>query len=175
MKARETFIDDAGWGFPLLGVLFGVYDSQTEQVSIVELPVTFFQSPAFEQHSYLKESGRLIESLFQKLNITPADTQIHICTGFVNNGISDMLSGSGFAVNRTAIGEPLQSRLEQAYAEYTQQTTGRNFYYDPKELTKKEIIAHFFKVINWIKANNRFDIAKTGWNYFRKQHLGRYL
>ncbi len=175
MKAREIFIDDAGWGFPLLGVLFGIYDSQTKRVSIVKLPVKLFQSPVFEQHSYLRESGRLIGGLFQKLNIIPADTQVHICTCFVNNGISDALIDSSFTVNRTAIGEPLQSRLEQAYAEYVQQTTGRNFYYDPKELTKRGITARFFKVINWIKADNRFDIAKTGWKYFKKQHFGRCL
>ncbi len=66
MKAREIFIDDAGWGFPLLGVLFGVYDSQTKQVSIVKLPVKLFQSPVFEQHSYLRESGRLIGGLMHR-------------------------------------------------------------------------------------------------------------
>ena len=41
-------------------------------------------------------------------------------------------------------------------------------YYDPKELEKKEIGRKFHEVVKWIKKNNAWNIAKTGWGYFKK-------
>ena len=162
-------IDDAGWGFPLLGVVFGIHNLQTNETSFVEVPVQYFQPAMFISQAYLAESGRRVVDFLAHDLFVPAACKVDICPGFVNNGIAEALSKAGYAVNRKAIGEPLQSRLENAYAKYVYEKTGKNLYYDPKGMSKSEIARRFFKVINWVKASNRFDIAKTGWKYFKKQ------
>jgi len=170
MKNKGIYIDDAGCGFPLGGTIFGIYNNIDEQFSFIEVPVSFFQSPLFERKLYLKESANRIVEFFKSHNCLPSSFpgQIYVCPGYVNNGIANILNSEGFRVIRTKIGEPLQSRLESVYADYIRKLTGQDFYYDPKLLRKNQIGRAFYKVIKWARTNNRFDIAKTGWKYFKK-------
>ncbi len=159
--------------FHLEDVIFGLYDNSLQKFNTIELSVSFFKSPLFENQAYLSESAHLFSDMFEKNGCSPmasGQTNIYVCPGFVNNGISDILSQKGYTVHRAAIGEPLQTQLEKSYADYIYRITGQTFYYDPKLLPKKQIGRRFFQVINWIKANNRFDIAKTGWKYFKRNY-----
>ncbi len=169
--SRVISIDDSGWGFPLGGVLFGVHDSLTGKILTTEVRVEFFQSPRFERKEYLEQAAVQVAPLLNDLGAADeAGVVCKICTGYVNNGIDLMLrkhlyQGGGCRVVREAIGEPLQSALEKAHAEYIQKLTGgASLYYDPKELTGSAIRRAYSDAMRWIREHNAWDIAKTGWS-----------
>ncbi len=165
---RIITIDDSGWGFALLGVLIGAYDSQTGQIITEEIKVEYFQSPSFETKAYLNQAAIATMRLLERLNASPDGTLIKICTGYIHSEAVRVLIENGYTIERGVIGEPLQSKLETAHADYIKKATNAGMYYDPKELEKKEIGRKFYEVVAWIKKNNAWDIAKTGWGYFKK-------
>lgn len=165
---RIVTVDDSGWGYPLLGVLIGAHDSQTGQIIIEEIKVEYFQSPYFETKLYLNQAAIATMRLLDRLNANPDGTQIKICTGYIHTEAVRVLIENGYTIERGVIGEPLQSRLEAAHAEYVKKATDAGIYYDPKELDMKEIGRKFHEVVAWIKKNNAWNIAKTGWGYFKK-------
>ncbi len=155
---------------PVGGVLFGVHDSLTGKILTTEVRVEFFQSPRFERKEYLEQAAVQVAPLLDDLGAADeAGVVYKICTGYVNNGIDLMLrkhlyKGGGCRVVREAIGEPLQSALEKAHAEYVQKLTGgASLYYDPKELTGSAIRRAYSDAMRWIREHNAWDIAKTGW------------
>ncbi|HWQ96173.1 MAG TPA: hypothetical protein VN368_02250 [Candidatus Methylomirabilis sp.] len=165
---RIVTIDDSGWGFPLMGVLIGAHDSQMGQIIIEEIKVEYFQSPYFETKAYLNQAAIATMRLLDRLNVSPDGTLIKICTGYIHTEAVRVLIENGYTIERGVIGEPLQSKLEAAHAEYVRKATNAGIYYDPKDLDKKEIGRKFHEVIAWIKKNNAWNIAKTGWGFFKK-------
>lgn len=174
---RVISIDDSGWGFPLLGTLVGVHDSMTDTIHIGEVPVHCYQSPQFEAKEYLDEAATRAMETFDEIAavypISRSATLFRVCTGYVNNGIAKELSSFGFSVQRCAIGEPLQSALEKAHADYVFKHTGAaGLYYDPKDLDGRHIGRAYSEVIKWIQENNAWHLAKTGWKSFKKLRAG---
>lgn len=167
--SRTIFVDDSGVGFPLQGILIGVYDTKTNQIEIEEVSVKFFQSPKFENQEYLDESANVALKLIEKFSASPKDTLIKVCIGFVNIKTKKKLRELGYFVEIAKIGEPLQSELEKKHKEYIKKTTGYSNYYDPKEVGN--ISSEFNNVINWIneKPEERLKFAKTGWEYFNNK------
>lgn len=170
---RIITIDDSGWGFPLGGVLIGAHDSQTGQIIIEEIKVEYFQSPSFETKAYLNQASIATMRLLDRLNASPGGTLIKICTGYIHSEAVRVLIENGYTIERGVIGEPLQSRLEAAHADYIKKATNAGIYYDPKDLDKKEIGRKFYEVIAWIKKNNAWNMAKTGWGYFKKNRISK--
>ncbi len=164
---RIIYIDDSGVGFPLQGILIGAYDPKTNKTDIGEVSVEFFQSPKFENREYLDEAANVALKLIDKVNTSPKDTLIKICTGFVHIKVKEKLRELGYDVEVAKIKDPLQSELEKKHKEYIQRTTGFLYYYDPKETSN--ISSEFDKVINWIKekSEERLKFAKTGWGFFK--------
>ena len=165
---RIITVDDSGWGYPILGVLIGAHDSQTDQIIIEEIKVQYFQSPYFETKTYLNQAAIATMHLLERLKVSPHETLIKICTGYIHTETVRVLIENGYTIERGVIGEPLQSKLEAAHTEYVKEATSAGMYYDPKELDKKEIGKKFHEVIAWIKKNNAWNITKTGWGYFKK-------
>jgi hypothetical protein len=173
---RVISIDDSGWGFPLGGTLVGLHDSLDNSIHIGEVPVKYYQSPFFERKDYLYIAVQQVVRLLAELQHPNADifdprtvdVLFRVCTGYVNTGIVRELKERGFKVETCAIGEPLQSALEAAHMNYIREKTGADIYYDPKELGKAEIPKKFGEAVRWIKENNAWLLAKTGWGYFKK-------
>lgn len=170
---RIISIDDSGWGFPLLGVIIGVHDSQTGQILTDEIPVEYFQPPKFQEKRYLICASNIAMLMLDRLGACPGEDGllVKVCTGYVNSDIVQTLGEVGFKVQSCKIGEPLQSALEAAHRKYILENTMTDLYYDPKELSQKEIPQKFYEVIGWIKANNAWDIAKTGWGFFQTARI----
>jgi len=93
-----------------------------------------------------------------------------VCTGYVNTSIVKDLREKGFRVETCKIEEPLQSALEAAHKKYILENAKTDLYYDPKELSHKQIPQKFNEVVRWIKANNAWKIAKTGWKFFQQKN-----
>ncbi len=169
---RIISIDDSGWGSPLLGVLIGAHDTLTDQIVTGEIPVNYFQSPQFKKKGYLDQAALVTLRLLDRLNASPEGTLIRICTGCIHTKTVQTLRDKGYHVETTAIGEPLQSNLEKIHAEYVRKGTGADIYYDPKETERKDLGKKFYGNIEWIKENNAWHLAKTGWKFFKNK---RYL
>lgn len=168
---HQLLMDDALWGFPIGGVLLGVYDSLTSTFAVREIPVKYFQPPLFEQKAYLKAVADAAVELLDELSIDPASARVKVCQGYVNSAIPPALRQKGYRVEVGAIGEPLQSWLESKAAEYVQ-SLGYNGYYDPKGMSESDIRKAFWRVVRWVEKHRRYDLAKTGWNFWKKR-LGK--
>ncbi len=173
---RVVSIDDSGWGFPLLGTLVGLHDSLTGRIVIDEIPVKYYQTPLFEKKTYLHVTAvsalALAMKEFRLHEYNMDDILFKVCTGYVNKGIVDSLKESGFKVETCAIGEPLQSALEKAHAEYVSKNAGAVLYYDPKDLDSSNIGRAYNDVMEWIEKNNAWGIAKTGWKSMKNLQPG---
>ena len=142
-----------------------------------DVPVKYYQSPLFEKKTYLHVAAASALALamkeFRLYEYNMDDILFKVCTGYVNKGIVDSLKESGFKVETCAIGEPLQSALEKAHAEYIKKLVGSvSLYYDPKELTDDNIRKAYSNTMKWILENNAWGIAKTGWKSMRKLQPG---
>ena len=174
---RVISIDDSGWGFPLLGTLVGIHDSKSGRIAFCEVPVEYYQSPMFEDKAYLMaaaiETRTKLAAEFDILEPSAPNVLFKVCTGYVNTYIVELLRTEGFKVETCAIGEPLQSALEKAHAEYVRKHVGSTLlYYDPKELTDGNIRKAYSETIKWIQKYNAWHLAKTGWKSLKKLQPG---
>lgn len=163
---RKTVqVDDAGWGFPLGGVMIGATDGRRIETGLIE--TRFFQGDLFRAHAYLGEAARITAELLKHLGGKPGETTVEICSGYVNSKSRELLQKEGYDVRVTEITGLLQTELEKRFKEYVE-SLGYHGYYDPKETASPA--SAFDKVIRWIdeKPEERMRIAKTGWKYFRK-------
>ncbi|MBN1561339.1 hypothetical protein JW998_13885, partial [candidate division KSB1 bacterium] len=156
-------IDDAGWGFPLCGVMVGVSDEQ--KVMTATVPVEYFRNDTdkrFDSKKYLKKYSELAVELVNKFNATPNTHRIEICTGYINQPLREKLRNLGFDVRVVEIKGLLQAELENIYKKYVFEIVGADIYYDPKEMEKSEIPKVYYKCLNY-GLKNCPDLIKTGW------------
>ena len=162
-REKVIRVDDAGWGFPLGGVMIGAEIGDEVVAGLVD--VRFFQGELFATHAYLDEAARVTGGLVGTLGGRPQDTLVEICTGYVNSKSKDALRQAGFEVKVAEITGHLQHELERRFKEYIE-SLGYRAYFDPKET--RDPATAFNKVISWIMEDpgSRLKIAKTGWKYF---------
>jgi len=165
VETKQTIqVDDAGWGFPLGGVLIGATDGLRVETGLID--TRFFQGERFKSHAYLDEAARITLELVKQLHGHPGETPVEVCPGYVNSKSREALERDGYEVRVTVITGLLQDQLEKRFKEYVQ-SIGYSYYYDPKETDNPA--SAFEKVIRWVdeKPDERMIIAKTGWKYFR--------
>jgi len=153
-------IDDAGFGFPLCGVMIGVYDGSkiiTDTVS-----ARFFQGQAYTKREYLKEYTTKGLKIIHDLRIFPDTHHIEICSGFINQPLRDSLRDLGFDVVITDIQGPLQDQLENLYKQHVRDVTGQDLAYDPKLLAERNIAKSYYAAVAWGRKNAP-HLLKSGW------------
>jgi hypothetical protein len=153
-------IDDAGIGFPLGGIMIGIFDGRRIWTDIIS--VQLFQGTAYETKRYRLEYTKKGIHLINKLKIKPETHRIEICSGWINVLLKERLRSFGFDVRITDITGPLQDDLEGLYKRYIAQETGCNLAYDPKEIGKDKIGQTFNQVVSWGKKNAP-ELLKSGW------------
>ena len=157
-------IDDAGWGFPLCGVMVGVSDEKTVGTAIV--PVEYFRDDTenhFQTKRYLEEYSDLAIQILQRFGASPNTHRIEICTGYVNQPLREELRKLGYDVRVVEIKGMLQDRLEELFKEHVIEEVGSDIYYDPKEMKKLEISLRYRESLEYGKEHCPHKI-KTGWN-----------
>ena len=156
-------IDDAGWGFPLCGVMVGVSDEREVKSEMV--PVKYFQNDSnnyFQRKKYLNIYADLAIKLIEQFQASPPTHRIEICTGYVNQPLRERLRTIGYDVRVVEIKGLLQDELEKIYKNYVFEKLGADIYYDPKEVKKSEIPKMYNKCVNF-GLKNCPDQMKTGW------------
>jgi hypothetical protein len=156
-------IDDAGWGFPLCGVMVGASDEHIVRTAVV--PVEYFRSDTengFLTKRYLKEYTALALHLLEQFGASPKTHRIEICTGYVNQPLREELRRHGYEVRVAEIKGLLQEQLESMYRDYIFEELGVDIYYDPKQLDKSQIARLYQTCVNYGKKHCP-DKIKTGW------------
>jgi hypothetical protein len=157
-------IDDAGWGFPLCGVMVGVSDEKNVYTAVV--PVEYFRHDtrqhAFRTRQYLQEYTRLALGLLNQLGVSHGTHRIEICSGFVNQPVREKLRRQGYDVRVVEIKGLLQDRLEKLYKAYVLEDVGRDIYYDPKDMEKAKIPKRYYECLEFGKKHCP-DKIKSGW------------
>jgi hypothetical protein len=156
-------IDDAGWGFPLCGVMVGVSDEQRVQASVV--PVEYFRTDSedeFQSKRYLEAYMDLAKQILNSFGASSDVHRIEICTGFVNQPLRDELRNLGFDVRVVEIKGLLQDELEKLYRVHVLKEVGSDIYYDPKEMDKSKISRRYRECLEYGKRHCP-DKLKTGW------------
>ena len=164
-------IDDAGWGFPLCGVMVGVCNE--DEVRTAMVPVEYFRSDTqnnFSTKKYLIRYAELALDLINKFDATGESHRIEICTGYVNQPLRDQLRKLHFDVRVVEIKGMLQDELELIYKEYVAQEVGADIYYDPKELKKSAIAKKYSESLAYGRDHCPEKI-KTGWKSISEAKL----
>ena len=157
-------IDDAGWGFPLCGVMVGISDEETVQTAVV--PVEYFRDDSdnpFQTKRYLKKYADLAIQLLDQFGGSPDTHRIEICTGHVNQSLREELRKLGYDVRVVEIKGILQDRLEELFKAHVLEEVGADIYYDPKEIRKSEISQRYRVSLEHGIKHCPHKI-KTGWN-----------
>jgi len=156
-------IDDAGWGFPLCGVMVGVSDGQDVQTAIV--PVEFFRNDVENNFRTKQYLNKYMDSALQLLGFfraSPDNHRIEICTGYVNQPLREELRNLGYDARVEEIRGLLQERLEDLYREYVISEVGSDIYYDPKKMEKSDIPVRYRESLEYGKKYCP-DKIRTGW------------
>jgi len=154
-------IDDAGWGFPLGGVMVGVTDEITIKTEVV--PVEYFRGNIkFNSKAYLKKYSQLGIKLVNEFDATPKTHRIEICSGFVNVKLRNNLRKLGFDTRIVEIKGMLQDKLEELFKQYIKKETGSDIYYDPKDMNKEDIPKKYDEAVEFALEHCP-EIIKTGW------------
>jgi len=162
-RKPAIIIDDAGWGFPLCGVMVGASDGKSVLVDVVP-PLFFSDDPhsGFATKMYLTDFASRGEALVRKFGATPKTHRIEICTGYVNSTLRDSLRGRGFETKGGEVTGLLQDELEERFRQYVKAELGTDCYYDPKGMEKGKVSSGYGTVLEW-GQRNRPDLCKSGW------------
>jgi hypothetical protein len=152
-------IDDAGWGFPLLGAMVGVETGGRVEVDAV--PAAFFRNPA-PRDAYLVEYARRGLGLLARVGAAKATHRIEICTGWINTELLRRLRDDGWEAKVVVVAGLLQDTLEEIFRRYALTELGEDLYYDPKVLTPGQIAAAYRKAVDFGRRK-RPDLLKTHW------------
>lgn len=156
-------IDDAGWGFPLGGVMVGITDEQQVETAIV--PVEYFRKDTrnrFQTKAYLIKYTDLAIELLKGFNASPATHRIEICSGHVNQPLREKLRKFGYDVRVVEIKGLLQAELENIFKKYIHKVIGADIYYDPKEMEKSDLPRKYRECVKYGRKHCPEQL-KTGW------------
>lgn len=162
-------IDDAGWGFPLCGVMVGISDEQSVRTAVV--PVEFFRDDTenpFQTKRYLEKYVDLAIQLLDQFGASPDTHRIEICTGYVNQPLREELRKLGYDVRVVEISGLLQEELEELYGKYVLEEVGADIYYNPKGMKESEIRRKYRETLEYGRRHCPNKI-KTGWNAISKR------
>lgn len=152
-------IDDAGWGFPLCGVMVGASDGKKVVTDVV--PVKYFQE-GFSGKDYIHVYAQKGAALLSHFCASPRTHRIEICTGYVNCLLRETLRRLGYHVRVVEIKGLLQDQLEIEFKNYVKETIGEDIYYDPKEMNKDDIPLEYHKCVEFGRKNFP-HLLKSGW------------
>ena len=145
--------------------MVGITDGKSVLTDTVD--VSFFQSPAFEEKTYLLDYAQKGWKLMAEgFKATPQTHRIEICSGYVNSELRKLLRSRGYDVTVVEIKGLLQDTLEGLFRVYVRETLGTDLAYDPKELKisggGKAIADSYYRVLEWGRMHAPY-MLKSGW------------
>jgi hypothetical protein len=162
----EIFIDDAGWGDLILGVVIGALKIPNHTYMERRIPVRFFQPPNFESKQYLVEAEKIGEEIVKVMR-PDEKTIFKVCSGYVLSSIRRYLQDAGFRVEKVEITGELQGMVERGFARWC-----RSVGVPMERVNGKR---NFWVLLEWVSEDpkNRESLVKTGWKSWWKKWRAR--
>lgn len=157
-------IDDAGSGSLIGGTCIGMIRVETGEFEYGFIPIEYYWGDMFSKKEYLNYVILMVKDMFKKLKVTK-DEQIDVCRGYMFDNLRKWFKQNGYDYNSVKIEEPLQTKIEKAFEDYTI-SLGL-----PKAfITYTKYPFHFHSLLKWVYADfdNRSLICKTGWKSWNK-------
>lgn len=157
-------IDDAGSGSLIGGTIIGAMRYETKEFEFDIIPLKYYSPEFFYKKLYLDYVIEIAKNLFEKLGVTQ-DEEIFICRGYMFDNLRTWITDNNFKYTSTKIEEPLQSKIESTFEDYT-----INLGFPKRFISYTKYPFHFHRILRWIYAdyNERVSLCKTGWKSFEK-------
>lgn len=157
-------IDDAGSGSLIGGTIIGVMRCETKEYDFGVIPLKYYSPDFFYKKLYLDYVIEIVKNLFDKLEVTK-DEEIFICRGYMFDNLRTWISDNNFKYINAKIEEPLQSKIESTFEDYT-----ISLGFPKRFISYTKYPFHFHRILRWIYADydDRVTLCKTGWKSFEK-------
>jgi hypothetical protein len=162
LRQREIFIDDAGWGDLILGVVIGALILPDHKYMERRIPVSSFQPPHFKNKKYLEDAVKIAEEIIEVM-VDNKPVRFKVCSGYVLSSVRRYLSDHGYPVEEVEITGELQELVERSYTKWCVDLGGRRIIKKSKR--------SFWTFLEWISQNpkTRERLVKTGWKSWRQK------
>lgn len=147
-----VWVDDAGVGCPIGGILVGAFDEKTGRFVFGDVPVEYFQGGEYEQRGYLLKAAEVSAGLLEKLSVNESEYAVKVCIGFVNSKTREVLAEKGFLVQAAKIVDPLQSLLEAEHRKYLE---GLGF-----SFARDSGASFYDEALKWLSLDDNIKYAK---------------
>jgi len=143
------FIDDAGTGDILWGIVIGAHREETDTFLYDLIPVSLFRDGNFQEKGYLKEAAAIAIRLVERLNPAPEE-KIRVCQGDVMNVTAEALKEvyGEERIERVRVEGRAQELMEQAYTNEL-----RNLGYEPLPDRTERWGKSFWHMYEWVREN----------------------
>jgi hypothetical protein len=162
MSGKVIFIDDAGWGDLILGVVIGALKPPDPGYMERRIPISSFQPPNFENKRYLDDAVKIADEIVQVLQ-PDMETSFKVCSGYVLSSIHKHLSERGFKVEEVEVTGELQEKVERGYIRWCKEMGV------PAE--RLEDTRRFWTLLDWVaeRPELRETLVKTGWTSWEEK------
>ncbi|SNR88437.1 hypothetical protein SAMN05446037_1001220 [Anaerovirgula multivorans] len=157
-------IDDAGSGSLLGGTIIGVLRTETGEFTYEIIPLKFYRNQNFENKAYIQYVIPIVKKMLKKLRVNKNEG-IEICRGYMFDALALWLEDHGYHFIKTEIKDPLQTKIEKTFEEYTIDLgLPKSF------ITYTKYPFHFHRILKWVYADHpkRHLLCKTGWKSWKK-------
>jgi hypothetical protein len=153
-------LDDSGWGSLLGGVIIGMYNTDGRIFKHKLIPISYFRGKKFRTGAYRNYAVKIFREMLFKIG--PC-SKIQICRGTVLDEIYNT-SIDKRMMERVEIGDPLQSLLEDKFAEHLEKCGV------PRRTDGAHCLS-FDDQLKWIYEDpKRVKYVKTGWPAWKNKY-----
>jgi hypothetical protein len=170
MFVKKIFVDDAGWGDLILGVIVGAHKLPDHKYMERRIPVSAFQSPNFEHKQYLKDAVKIAEEIVEVMR-ADNETSFHVCSGYVLSSIRTYLRDRGFHVEEMEITGELQEMVERGYSRWCVEVGVPIEILEDKGARATRAQKRFWALLEWVaeRPKLRENLVKTGWKSWKQK------
>ncbi len=158
------FIDDAGSGSLIGGTIIGAMRPETNEYYYDIISLKYYSQNLFQEKMYLDQVIEITKDLFNNLNISKSE-EIQVCRGYMFDNLRPWFKDNGYKYINAKIGEPLQSKIETCFENYT-----IDLGFPKRFISYTKYPFHFHRILKWVYADygNRVSLCKTGWKSWQK-------
>lgn len=157
-------IDDSGSGSLIGGTIIGIMRTETNEYLYDIISLEYYFPELFEKKMYLDQVVNIVSNLFKKLKVTQKE-EILVCRGYMFDRLRFWLKENNYTFTNTKIEEPLQSKIEKTFENYT-----KSLGFPERYISYTKYPFHFHRILRWVYADydNRIKLCKTGWKSWQK-------
>lgn len=158
------YIDDAGSGSLIGGTVIGAIRKETKQYIYDIIPLEYYNNVNFSKKLYLDKVVDITKGFISELKVEK-DEPIFICRGYMFDNLRHYLKENQYTHSSIKIKEPLQSKIEKTFENYTIELG-----FPKRYISYTKYPFHFHRILKWVYADydNRVDLCKVGWKSWDK-------